>query len=164
MCVMTALVVASTAVSAIGAISAGNAQADAYRYQAQVADQNATAARQQAQTAALIQQEQAKRTMGATIAAYGASGIAMEGTPLDVLANSASQAERDRQQIIYKGEMQAAGYNNQAEMDRSSASNAQSQGYMKATGLLIGGAAKAYDQWPGGDGLDFVSSTPMRRL
>lgn len=141
------MLVASTAVSAIGAISQGNAQASANRYNAQMADQNAIASQQQAEASAAIQKEQSRKAIGASVAAYGASGFTTEGTPLDILANSASTAERDRQNILYKGQLQAAGYQSQAELDRASASNAERQGYMSAAGILVGGGTKAYDRW-----------------
>lgn len=144
------LMVASTAVSAIGAISQGNAAAASNRYNAQVAEQNSVAAQQQAAASAAIQQEQSRKAIGASVAAYGASGFTTEGTPLDILANSASSAERDRQNILYKGQLQAAGYQSQAELDRASASNAEKQGYMSATGILVGGGAKAWDLSGGG--------------
>jgi hypothetical protein len=146
-----ALVAAGTAVSAIGAIQQGQSQASASKYNAAVAEQNAGAAKQQAEAAAMIQQEQAKKAMGSTVAAYGASGVSMEGTPLDVLANSASVAERDRQNIMYKGKLQAAGYQSQADLDRRSATNSLNQGYMKATGILLSGGAKVYGMMPSGN-------------
>lgn len=142
--VLIGLIAAGTAVTAIGAISSANAAASASKYNASVADQNAVAAQQQAEGAARIQQEQAQRTIGSAIANYGASGIVSgTGTPLDVLANSAANAERDRQNIYYKGALQAAGYSDESALDRASASNASSQGLMSATGILLGGGAKA---------------------
>lgn len=145
------LLAASTAVSAIGAIQQGNAQAAANRYNAQVAEQNSVAAQQQAEASAAIQREQSRKAIGATVAGYGASGFTADGTPLDILANSASTAERDRQNILYKGKLQAAGYESQAELDRASASNAESQGYMSAAGILTRGGSKIWDLSGGKD-------------
>lgn len=146
MCLITMAAVAAvgTVVSAVGAIQQGQAQASADKYNASVADQNSVAVQQQAQSAALIQQEQAKKSIGAATAGYGASGVTMDGSPMDVLANSASVAERDRQTIMYKGQLQAAGYQDQADLDRASATNSLNQSYMKATGILVSGGAKAY--------------------
>lgn len=148
----------SAVVSAIGAITQGRQAAAASTYNATVAEQNSTSAQQQAQAASIIQQENAKKAIGATVAGYGASGITMEGTPLDVLANSASVAERDRQNILYKGQLQAAGYTDQAQLDRYQASNDASNGYMKATGILLSGGTKAYDMSGGGAGSSFDMS------
>lgn len=126
----------------MGAIAQGQSAAAAGRYNAQMADQNAIAAQEQATAAAAIQQEHAKKQIGATIAGYGASGVTMDGSPLDVLAESASSAERDKQNILYKGQLQAAGYTDQAQLDSAAASNAAASGYMSATGILAGGGAK----------------------
>lgn len=128
----------------MGNISEAQSRASANKYNAAVAEQNAVQARLQAASSAKIQREQSERLLGAQQAAYGASGITMEGTPLDVLANSATNAERDRQTIMYKGNLQAAGYQDQAQLDRYQATNELNQGYMKATGTLLGGASKAY--------------------
>lgn len=145
MCAVTAMAVAATAVTAISAFTSSQSAASADKYNASVAEQNAIAAQQQAAGAAIIQSEQAQRTFGSTRAAYGASGIVGgTGTALDVLANSASNAERDRQSILYKGQLEATGYQDQAQLDRYKASNELKQGYMKATGILLGGGSKAY--------------------
>lgn len=126
-----------------GILMNGQSQASADKYNASIAEQNSTGALEQAQASAIIQQETAKRQIGATVAAYGASGIAMEGTPLDVLANSASVAERDRQTVLYKGQLQAAGYQDQAQLDRAAASNALTQSWFSAAGSLADDASKA---------------------
>lgn len=146
MCVATALMATSAAIGAVGAITNSQSEASADKYNARIAEQNAVGAMQQAQSTALLQQEQARRSIGATTAAYGASGVTMSGTPLDVLANSAATAERDRQNIMYKGQLQAAGYLDQASLDRASATNALNQGWMKAAGILTSGGSKVYDR------------------
>lgn len=140
---MQAAMVVASVFSAIGAISSAQHQASADKFNAAVSERNAQAAQQQAQAAAQLQEEQAKKALGATVAGYGASGISMEGTPLDVLSNSAASAERDKQNILYKGKLQAAGYTDQAQLDRYSATNTLNEGYGKATGLLLQGGAKA---------------------
>lgn len=152
MCVMTAMAAASTVISAVGAITDSQHAASADKYNASVAEQNSVAVQQQAESASLIQQEQAKKTIGTATANYGASGVTLDGSPMDVLANSASVAERDRQNIIYKGQLQAAGYQDQASLDRAAATNSLDQGYMKATGILISGGTKAYGMSGSGGG------------
>jgi len=148
---MQALMAVGTVVSAVGAISSAQHQASTDKYNAAVNERNAAASLQQAQATAQIQQEQARKALGQTTAAYGASGVAMEGTPLDVLANSASMAERDRQNIIYKGKLQAAGYQDQAQLDRYSATNALNEGWGKASGILLSGGSKAWDMSGGAE-------------
>lgn len=143
------LMVAATAVSAVGAIASGQAQANASKYQANVAMQNANAAQQQAQQAAMLQQQKTQKMLGATTAAYGASGVTSEGSPLDVLASSASNAELDRQTILYQGHVRAAGYTSDAQLDNMAASSATTNSYFSAAGALLSGGAKAYGRSPG---------------
>lgn len=135
---------AAAVVSAVGAISDSQHQASADKYNARVAEQNSGAALSQASAAAQLQQEQAQREIGATTAAYGASGITMDGTAIDVLRNSASMAERDKQNILYKGQLQAAGYQDEAQLDRMSASAALTGGYYKAAGAVLKGGSSIY--------------------
>src|SRR5262245_58059242 len=108
-----AAAIVGTVVAAAGAVSSGIAQSHAADYSAQVAQQNAQLAKQQAQQNAEIQAAQARQQLGATAAAYGASGVTAEGSPLDVLASSAYKAEMDRQTILYDGRIKAMGYEDQ---------------------------------------------------
>lgn len=151
MCPATIAIVAATAVSAVGAISIGMAQSNASEYQANVARQNATAAQQQAQQAADLQARKTQQMLGQTRAAYGASGVTSEGSPLDILASSASAAEEDRQTILYQGHLRAAGYTSDAQLDSMAADSARTNSYFSATGALLSGGAKYYGRSPGAD-------------
>lgn len=124
--------------------AAGQAQASADQYNAEVAQQNAIAAQQQAEQNATIQQAQAKQKLGSIVAAYGSAGIdSGSGSALDVLSNSASNAEVDRQTILYKGQLQANGYTDEASLDSASAINAVNTANAKASATLISGAGSA---------------------
>jgi len=141
-----ALAAASTAVSVIGAVKQGRAERAAGEMRAEVAEDNSDNIQQQAAANALVQKENAKRAVGATMAAYGASGISADsGSALDVLSNSVSAAERDRQNILYKGRMNAMGYEVDADLERRGAKNAQTQGYFKASAALLNGGSKIYE-------------------
>lgn len=133
------------AVSAMSAISQASQQKNAANYNAQIAEQNATASRQAASANAERQKRSAERQLGSMQAGYSASGVSSsEGSALDILSQSARDAELDYQTILHGGEMQARGYQNTANLERSRAANAMSSGYMSAAGTLIGGAGKAY--------------------
>lgn len=134
---------------AVGTIANGVAQSDAANYSAGVARNNAVAAQQQAQQAAEMQKKKSQQMLGATRAAYGASGLTMEGSPLDILASSASDAELDRQNILYQGHVRAAGYENDATMSKMAGDNAMTQSYFSAAGTLLSGGAKVYGRSPG---------------
>lgn len=139
------LAAAGTAVSVIGAIKQGEAESLAAQRRAGIDEQNAGIVQQQAEATALVHKENSKRAIGATMAAYGASGITQDGTALDVLSNSAQVAERDRQTILYKGRMNALGYETDAQLERQTADNAKTQSYYKASAALLTGGSKLYD-------------------
>lgn len=152
--------VAGAGAAAYGAIQSGNAASAADNYNAEVAAANATAATQQAQQNAMLQQQQAKQQLGSVVASYGASGVdAGSGSALDVLSMSASNAELDRQTILYKGQLQANGYTDEAQLDSSSAANAGEQGDLKAASSLLTGAANVYSKIPGSAGSGTAGSS-----
>lgn len=141
------LTVASTAFSVYGAIQSANAEASAAKYNAKVADQNANIARQQAAADEDRQRRIAAKTMGGIRANYGASGVTLEGSPLDVIEESAANAKLDELNIRYNGELQAMGFQNTANLDRSRAANAKTSGYLTAGSALLVGGSKSYNAY-----------------
>lgn len=133
------ILIAAAATQAIGSIAAASSQSNASRYNAQLADRNATVATQQGEVAAEQQRRVNQMRLGSIQAGYGASGVTMEGSPLDVLAESASQAELEAQNIKYNASLKAMGYGDQAALDRSSAANAETAGMYSAAGSLLTG-------------------------
>lgn len=139
-------VVASAAVSAIGALRQGEASAAASRYNAQIAEQNAQIARQNAADKAKQQQREAYLRLGAIRAAQGRSGgDAGQGSVLDVLGDVAAQNELEKQRILYEGEMAARGYTNTANLDRAQADSAESGSWLKAGSELLQGGVGYYN-------------------
>ena len=139
------LIAGSAAVSAISAIRQGNAAEAAANFNAQVAEQNATASR--AQAAAQAQQINRDNYMrlGVIRAAAGhTGGQTGAGSVLDVLADAAGQGVLDKQNAIYNGEMAARGFGNTAMLDRYSGNTASTGGYFKAGSELLSGGANAY--------------------
>jgi hypothetical protein len=132
---------ASMAIGAISAISSAKQQSDSSKYNAKVAENQAISSRQQAEANAITQQRSAAKKIGSMQAAYGASGISVEGSSLDILEESARNAEMDRQNIIYGGELRAIGSEGTAILEKNRASNAMSSGYLSAAGSIFKGAA-----------------------
>jgi len=130
-----------TAFSVIGALNQGQQASDAANYNAAVANNNAIAARQQAQAAAAAQERKARLQLGSMRAAYGASGVSLEGSPLDVIEASAAAAELDRQNILYSGELKAGGYQSTAGLELTRGENAVTGSYFSAGSSLLKGAA-----------------------
>lgn len=138
----------SIAFTAISAISQGQAAKNEANYNAQIAERNAGVARDQAAADADAQRRHATQVLGSARAAYGASGVTAEGSPLDVLTMSASNAELDRQNILYRGELKAMGYQDTARLDRSRAGAAAKNGYFGAASAVLTGGAKYYANLP----------------
>ena len=138
-----ALMMAGAAISAAGAIQRSNAEKAAANYNAQLRERDATIATQQATQQAWQVQMQQRRAAGAIQAGYGASGVTGEGSPLDVLAMSASQAKLDEETILYQGKLKATGYMSDAALARNQAIVAGQQGQLEAASYLVGGAGQA---------------------
>lgn len=147
--------VVSTAVSAVGAITGAISQSRAAKFNAQLAERNAVIAGQQTQAELAMQRRHAAKAIGGMRAAYGASGVAMEGSPLDVLEDSVAQAELERQNIGYQGVLRAQGYQVDASLSRAGARNAAAGGYMNAASSLLSGGAQIY-------GLKNSASAPIQ--
>lgn len=143
-------VAAAAAISAYSAVQQGQAAKKAADFNAAVAERNAKLSQDAAAAQADTQDRQARQRLGAIRAAYGGSGVSSEGSPLDVLENSASLAELDKQNILYSGNLRAMGFTDTAALDRFSGSNAQSASYLSAASTLIGGAGKAIYMGSGG--------------
>ncbi len=132
-----------TAVSVIGMLQQGQQAKSAAEYNASVARQNATITQQQAAANAAAQQRKARMQLGTMRAGYGAAGIGLEGSPMDILEQSASMAELDRQNILYGGQLRAQGYSNTATLEDAAGENAETGSYLRAGSALLIGAGKA---------------------
>lgn len=127
--VVAALMVVTAVVGAAGQVQAGKAQKA-------MADFNARSQEEASKYNADRQQDRSTRLLGTARVNINKSGLQMSGSPLDVLADSATEAELDRQAILRMG-------NNQAELSRMQGRQAQRAGYFGAATTLLSGAAKA---------------------
>lgn len=139
--------IAATAMQVVGSIQQGRAAQQSSNYNAAIAVRNEGIARDQAQADAAASSRAANSHMGAMRAAYGASGVTMDGSPLDVLESSATLAELDKQNILYKGELKAMGYHDEAMLENQRGKNAVNQSYMNAGSNLITGLSKYKSQY-----------------
>lgn len=160
---ITIAVVASTAMSAVGAIQQGAAaaaqgrsQQQAQQYNAIVKQQTATAARQQAGAREEQQRRGARQMMGQQRAALAQAGIGMGGSALDIEEQSAVRAELDALTIAYEGDLQAKGLLAAAQQDLfqgeaalAAGKNAQTASYISAGASILSGAA-SYGYYQGG--------------
>ena len=150
--------------AAYSAISSAQAQQQAGQQAQQIANSNAdilsqraTQAQNEAQARAAIQARSNARTLGATKAAYGASGVDVnEGTPLEVLSDQATEGELQRQLILYGGQTQSNAYQQQANILRMGGAVTAGAANTAAGNTLLTGALKvgmtAYGAYGGGSG------------
>lgn len=132
--------VVGTGMSVYSAIKGGNAAAASAQYDANQAIQNAITARRQADVEALKIRRQGERVLGDMRAAYGASGVdGGQGTPLDVLQDSAAQVELDALTAKYNGELQALGFQRTAALDIKRGKDAVSAAKVGAVSALVQG-------------------------
>lgn len=120
---MMAFKIIGAVVSAVGSMRQAQAQKDAANFNAAVNRNNAIAARQQAEAEQQQQERQARLRAGANRANIGGSGVSLEGSALDVLADIAAEEELARLTIIHSGEVRAVGFENNAQLDSARASN-----------------------------------------
>jgi hypothetical protein len=155
--IMGGVMAVGTAMSVAGSIAQGKAQSEGYkaqanaaRYNQDVANQNAQAVRQAGSYQEAQQRIKNQKLMGQQEAAYGASGAVInDGSPLEVMAETASMMERDIHAQRYNTEIQARRYESQAgqygfeaSRDMSMSSYPVTAGYMTAGTTLLGNAYK----------------------
>ena len=137
------VMIAGAALSAYGAIQQANAQKHAAQFNAKLNERNATIAVNQASADAVRVRRNAAQIQGSAVAGYGASGVGLEGSPLDVLGASAEQASLDESTVRYKGTLKAMGYHSNAELDQFAGKTAEQQGYLNSASALMTGASRA---------------------
>ena len=136
----------------------GKAQAAMYNQQARVAEANARISdRKQEQIADQALQERDKMSdkmrliQGQNAAETGASGLMMAGTPLQLMASSYDEYNKDIQNwetnknnSIYNEYLNGMNYRNEASTARAAASNAKTQSRMAMLGTILSGASSIY--------------------
>lgn len=156
--VLTGLTIASSVVSGVGQIAAGNAAAQsdlnaaaAADYNAQVAEQNAKRAEYQAKIEQSQNAADAYKAMGRQRAALAQNGILNSVTGDLLEDDSQREYEQDQAGIKYKYSVEQSDYLAQAQNYRMNAKtyrgNAKANrrgGFISAGGSLLGGASQAY--------------------
>ena len=146
-----------TGLGVISSIRQGSAQAAALksqaagaRYNQQVAEMNAQSVERARDYQTQLQREKNQRLLGAQKVGYGKGGVTMEGTPLEVMADTASDQEKDIIAQRYNYDIQSWRYRSQGgqygfEADRSMsmAGGATTAGYLGAGTTLLTGVGRA---------------------
>jgi hypothetical protein len=133
-----------TAVSAVGAVAQGQAAKNASEYNARLAERDALLARKKSEEEERRYRLQSQKQKGAMRAAYARAGVTMEGSPMDVLAESAYTAELDALTIRAGGRAQSASLESQARIARLQGRSQLAGSYASAASELLGGATDYY--------------------
>lgn len=135
------LQIVGTAVSVIGQLSQGDAKSQAAEYNAQTAESLANQTQLQGIEQARRVRVNALKTIGEAKANYGASGVQLEGSALDILQESAQNATLDALNVKYQSDLKAFAYRRDAGSQRAAGENAKTASvYGAAASLLTGGA------------------------
>jgi len=130
-------------ISAAGQIYEGNAAYKAGILNAGLLQLKASQIRKQTQLEEKQLLVNARKIVGDTRAGYGASGVTMEGSPLDIMEESIKNATQDQMNIRYAGEINAREAEWDATLAKKSGQSARTASYFNAASSLIGGATKA---------------------
>jgi hypothetical protein len=150
----TILSLGGTVVGAVGAYTGAQANAASSEYNARVADrdrivadQNRKAILDQTRIDVQDKRRENKRVMASIRASYGASGVELAGSPLDVLTDTANEQETDTQRVDYEGRirgregaLQMLGLSESSTLSRMEAKNYKRAGFWGAVGEGLGGA------------------------
>ncbi len=116
------------------------AQAKAYEAQAESAQKSGAFSAMQTRHQQALDQAHAR-------AQVGASGVAFQGSPTEVLTANAGQQELDAQAILYGSQLQQSQLYSQADISRFSGQQAQAAGYIGAASGFISGISSLYDPY-----------------
>lgn len=129
----------STVLGGIGQISQSRSQARTLEYNAAIASRDAEQARLIAAADERRIRRENLRLMGSAAARRGGSGVAFEGTVLDVFADEAAEAELRALDARYGGLLEARQLEQQSGLFRAEARNRRREGTFAAVGTILGG-------------------------
>jgi len=135
--------IAGTAMSVYSQVEQGKSQNEWSQYNAAVAERDALAAQQSAEYDAGEKRKETERLLGRQRALYGKAGVTLEGSPLLLMEETASQGELDALMIEREGKLKAGNYQSEAALSRMKGSSAQKAGYYGAGSSLLTGASSA---------------------
>ena len=132
---------AGGAIGALGAIQQGNANAAAADYNKEVAKRNKEAVADQLYVDIADKRLENRRQMASLRAAYGSSGLQLDGSPMEVLEDTATENAYDIAKMRYGARMKIKGYSEQATLFGMEKKAAKTAGYIGAASAMIGGVS-----------------------
>lgn len=143
MCIpMAVLGLASGLVSGIGAAQQANAQAASFESQAEFERRQADIELETGAYRAERRQDEVDRALGTQRAQYGASGLALSGTPADVIAESAQEGALDVAAIRWNSGLAAGNQRFRAQISESNARDARRAAPLAFAAPVLTGVAR----------------------
>jgi len=143
------LAAVGTATKVVGDLRQAKQDSQMADFNAQVAQQNALTVQQQAQENARRSLVNTNKVIGSQRAGFAASGVS-GGSVLDVLQDTAAKGALDAATIKNQGDIKAAAYANEFNLNKYRASNSLITGNISAFGDVVGGASKVGGMSSGG--------------
>lgn len=140
------LLIAATALTAVSSIQQGRAASSAAGASAAINEQNARIAKRKAEADEAKFRRGARFRAGLTRANVAASGIGIEGSPLDIIEDQAVSSELDALNIRFQGLIDESRFLSEASLDRFRAKQATIGGFVGAGTALLTGAAVGFDK------------------
>jgi hypothetical protein len=131
-----------TAVQAYGQYQAGQDAKKAADYNAQIMERNKQVALEKANYEAEAEASRLRRLIGSQRAAAAASGMGRSGTILDLQEDTTIQGTMEQLAILYGGQLQAQGFQDEANMSRFQGEASARQGKTAAFGTILTGSAQ----------------------
>ena len=141
--VTSALAVAGlvgTGISAFGIFEEGRQEEKAQKFNAQVAEQQATLTREASILEVFKARKRLKALTGTQIAKFAKAGVAFTGSPLDVIQDSIADVELDIAIDKFNREVSARGFESEAEQRRRAGRLARESGQIRAATTILTGA------------------------
>ena len=132
----------STFFQTVGSLQQTSAAAKAFSYNSRISTYNAEVTEQQGEIAETQVRQDSRRRIGSIRANVGASGLSLEGSPEDVLGESAYNAEINALNTRYNFGVKATEHRMQAGLQKTRARSTRIGGYLSASGILLSGLAR----------------------
>ena len=140
----SALGIGASLLGAVGSIAQGSAAQQAQEFNARVLQMQATTAENQAASASSNQIGKTRAKVGTGIASGGDAGLDFSGSFRDIISNTDAFGHLDALNEIYKGNVAATGYRNQASADIYAGDQSMTSGIIGAGTNLMKGLANVY--------------------
>lgn len=136
------------AVGAMGAMQQAEAEAQAHEYNAQVAERNRRVIKDQTEAALEDQAKENNRVFRNIRAEYGASGIDLGGSALDVMFDTFIEQRLAKRRIRYEGKLKQIEQIDEKNLQLMGADSARAAGQISAISSILGGIGGAVSAIP----------------